>query len=364
MLEKSNKICYNKLGGLHNMKAPEYYDGTELLSKLDINGEKPEIYLCTSNRTGGKTTYFNKMSINKFKKGHGKFLLTYRYSYELCDCADKFFKDIANLFFPHDEMTSKSRAKGIFHELFLNEESCGYAVAINAADNIKKYSHVFNDANWQIFDEFQTESGRYCPDEVRKFISLHTSIARGNGKQYRKVPVYMIGNPVSIINPYYVELGISERLRDDTRFLRGDGWVLEQGYVKSASDAQKEAAFNRAFARNDYVAYSAECIYLNDSKAFIEKPTGKGRYLGTLKYNGVNYGLREFSEDGFIYCDDRPDLSHPLKITVTTADHEVNYVMLTRHDLFIDSMRYFFERGAFRFKDLRCKEAVLKALSY
>lgn len=35
----------------------KYYDGTKLLSMLDINGNKPEIYMCTTNRTGGKTTY-------------------------------------------------------------------------------------------------------------------------------------------------------------------------------------------------------------------------------------------------------------------------------------------------------------------
>ena len=79
---------------------------------------------------------------------------------------------------------------------------------------------------------------------------------------------------------------------------------------------------------------------------------------------GNNYGIREYINDGIIYCDDRPDMTHPNKISVTTDDHEVNYVMLKRHDIFLSSLRYLFERGSFRFKNLRCKEAVLKALSY
>ena len=54
-------------------------------------------------------------------------------------------------------------------------------------------------------------------------------MARGQGEQNRYLPVYMLSNPVSIINTYYVELGISSRLTDETRFLRGDGFVLEQG---------------------------------------------------------------------------------------------------------------------------------------
>ena len=341
-----------------------YYDGTKLLSMLDINGNKPEIYLCTTNRTGGKTTYFARLLVNSFLKKKEKFCLVYRFNYEIDDVADKFYKDIATLFFQGTVMTSKRKASGIYHELYIDNVSCGYAVSLNSADQLKKYSHLFSDVQRMFFDEFQSETNHYCSDEIRKLLSIHTSIARGQGEQIRYVPLYMCSNPVSIINPYYVELGISERLHDDTKFLRGDGFVLEQGFVESASKAQLESGFNRAFARNKYVSYSAENVYLNDNKAFIEKPKGSSRYLATLRYNGVDYGIREFLEEGIIYCDDRADGTFKDRITVTTEDHQINYVMLKRSDLFLSNLRYYVERGCFRFKDLRCKEAVLKALSY
>ena len=344
---------------------PQYYDGTKLLSMKDINGERPEIYLCTTNRTGGKTTYFGRLCINRFLDKGEKFALIYRYNYELDDVCDKFYKDIGSLFFPDHTMTNKRRASGMFHELFLDDVSCGYAISLNGADQIKKYSHLFSDVKRMIFDEFQSETNHYCNNEVEKLQSVHTSVARGQGEQVRYVPVYMLSNPVSIINPYYVAFGISSRLRDDTKFLKGDGFVLEQGFIDSASVAQKESGFNRAFGTNSkYSAYSSEGIYLNDNKSFIEKPNGKSRYICTLRYNGSEYGIREFAEDGIMYCDDRPDVTFSTKITVTTDDHNINYVMLKRNDFFLSNLRYLFERGAFRFKDLRCKEAVLSALSY
>ena len=86
--------------------------------------------------------------------------------------------------------------------------------------------------------------------------------------------------------------------------------------------------------------------------------------MTTLRYKGVEYDSREFAEDGIIYCDDRADSTNKNKITVTTDDHAINYVMLKINDFFITNLRWYFERGCFRFKDLRCKEAVLKALSY
>ena len=342
----------------------KYYDGTKLLSMKDINGNKPEIYMCTTNRTGGKTTYFGRLCVNRFLDKGEKFALIYRYNYELDDISDKFFKDIGTLFFSSHTMTSKRRASGIFHELFLDEKSCGYALSLNSADQIKKYSHLFSDIERMLFDEFQSETNHYCTDEIKKLISVHTSIARGQGEQVRYVPIYMLSNPVSIINPYYVQLKISTRLRDNTKFLRGDGFVLEQGFNETASKAQKLSGFNRAFSDNAYIAYSAESVYLNDNKAFVDKPSGKSIYLCTLKYNGTEYGVKEFTENGIIYCDDKPDTTFRTKITVTTNDHDVNYVMLKRNDFFLSNLRYLFERGCFRFKDLRCKEAVLTALSY
>lgn len=351
-----------------------YYDGTKLLSLLDINGNKPEIYLCTTNRSGGKTTYFNRYCVNKFLKGEGKFCLVYRFNYELDDVSDKFFKDIQGLFFNDYMMRSERRASGIYHELFLGKkdemddkeggDSCGYAVSLNSADILKKYSHLLNDTERMVMDEFQSETNHYCAGEIRKLISVHTSIARGGGKQVRYVPLYMISNAVSLLNPYYVQFGISDRLRDDTKFLRGKGWVMESGFIESASQAQLESGFNQAFADNEYIQYSAMNVYLNDSTAFIEKPTGKSRYICTIKCDGKNYGIREFDEDGIVYVDDRPDTSFPTKIAVTTDDHNVNYVMLKRNELFIINLRYYFERGCFRFKNLQCKSALLKAISY
>lgn len=341
-----------------------YYDGTKLLSLMDVKGLKPEIYLCTTNRSAGKTTYFSRLLVNKFLNDGSKFALIYRFNYELDDCADKFFKDIGPLFFPGLKMVSNRRASGIYHELFLDGKSCGYAISINSADTLKKYSHFFSDVERMFFDEFQSENSHYCSGEVRKLISLHTSIARGQGSFVRYVPIYMCANAVSIINPYYTALGVSERLRDDTKFLRGDGYVLEHGYVEGAAAAQMASGFNRAFAREDYVAYSAQNAYLNDNSAFIDKPKGKSRYVATLRYKGRDYGVREYPQDGVVYCDTRPDLSSPSKLSVTTSDHNINYVMLKANALFVDNLRYYFDRGCFRFQNLACKEAVLKALSY
>ena len=353
---------------------PQYYDGTRLLSLKDINGDVPEIYICTTNKTGGKTTYFSRLVVNRFLDGKGKFAIIYRFSYELKDCADKFFKDVGGLFFPKYYMRAESRGNGAYYEMFLVErgdtttknagKSCGYALALNNVDQIKRQSHQLSDVNRMVLDEFQSETNHYCSDEVGKLIAIHTAIARGQGKQTRYVPVYLLGNPVTLLNPYYVALGISNRIQKDTRFLRGEGFVMEQGYVESAANAMSQSGFNRALKGNRQIAYQQQAVYLNDNEAFVEKISGTSQYIATIKYNGREYAIRAFFERGVVYCDNRADSTFPLKLSLTTEDHNINYVMLRANQELIQKLRYYFDRGCFRFKDLMCKEVILKALSY
>lgn len=350
-----------------------YYDGTKLLSLKDINGNIPEIFIVTTNRTGGKTTYFNRLLMNRFIKNNMKFMLLYRFKTELSNISDKFFKDIRNLYFPHYTMSEKKKEKGAYIELYITKDdspnekiNCGYAVALNSADTVKRLSHLFSDVGEMLMDEFQSETGHYCNDEVNKFKSIHTSVARGKGEQTRYVPVFMLSNPVTLLNPYYAEMGISARLNTETKFLKGDGYVLEQGFVESASEAQLNSGFFRAFngANDKYNVYSAQGIYLRDSCNFIETPKGKNRYLLTLKYKGAEYGVRAYDDLGIIYCDNKPDTTYKSKIAVTTEDHAINYVMLKSNCDYLYRLKYYFEQGCFRFKDLKCKECIMTALSY
>lgn len=341
-----------------------YYDGTKLLSLKDINGNKPEIYLCTTNRTAGKTTYFNRLLVNRFKRKGEKFMLLYRYGYEIDDCADTFFKDIKGLFFPTDDMTQIKKSKGLYVELYLNNVHCGYAITLNNSEIVKKKSHLFSDTANMLLDEFQSETNKYCPDEITKFISVHASVARGQGEQTRYVPVFMCGNAVTILNPYFSAMNIGSRLRADTKFLRGEGFVLETGFVESASESLKNSAFNQAFAKNNYIAYASQNVYLNDNNAFVESPKGKGRYLMTIKYKGKDYGIVEFPEQGILWCNDSGDSSFRLKITATTEDHQINYVMLKNNSFLITNLRFYFDKGCFRFKNLQCKDTIINVLSY
>ena len=348
----------------------KFYDGSKLLSMKDMEKKTPEIFICTSNRSAGKTTFFCRKLVTDFIKKGKRFCLLYRYAYECNNVADKFFNDVGQLFFPDYVMTQEPGEKDTFVYLYLqirddpnSKVLCGYCVALNKATALKKLSHLIQ-CDIIYFDEFQPEDGQYAPSEISKFQSVHTSLARGKGEQVKYLPVILVSNYVSVLNPYYTALGISNRLQSNTNFLRGRGWVLEQGFNASASNAQKLSAFNRAFEGSDYTKYASEKFYLNDDTSLISKIEGDNQYVLTFRFEKQDYAIRNFFTLGLIYVNKKIDDSNTNRYAVSSDDMNEYTRLMKSNSILLARLRELFDAGAFRFYDLECKNALFNLISY
>lgn len=340
-----------------------YYNPSVIMNMKDLDGLQPSIYMVSTNRSAGKTTGFLLESLKNFKENKKKTILLYRYQYEL-STSNKIYTDVLNLYSDYgQEMTVVSNAKGLFYELFLDGESFGYSLSMGNPDTLKKYSPLFTDVDFIIFDEFQTESGKYLPKEVQKLQSILLTIARGGGEQSRHVNVYMLSNNVSIMNPYYIEFGIHKRLKHDTKFMRGHGWVAEFGYNASASENIKHNAISRAFSNSDYIKYSTEQSYLKMTDSFISKPTGKSKYIYTLIHDGVAYGVRDCFEYGIIHVSKKVDKTCKQVVTFKAADHNQVTMMLSHYCWLWKNIKDAYYNGCLRFDDIQTKNAIFDILS-
>jgi hypothetical protein len=343
----------------------QYYSCKYLLTLKDCNGKLPDIYISDGNRTAGKSVAWKTLLVDRFLKGKdiNQFILVFRNKYEMADCHSTFFTDIQRLFYQGHEMTSKKVAEGLIMEMFLDGETCGFACPLSMATKLKKLSPLFSRVGAMFFDEYQDESNRYLSGEVEKLMSLHTTVARGDGKQSRRVPLYMASNTVSMLNPYYNALGINKMLKSDTKFLRGDGWVMERTYNESAKKAFVEAGFNRAFKGSNYFAYASENVYLNDNNSLIEQPQGTAKYELSVKYNGYWYCCRRY--DNMMYVDEGADMTYPVRICFNVDDvTDDRAVMVGRSHYMVITLRDWFSSGRMRFKNLKCKNMMLDLLSY
>lgn len=324
--------------------------------------------MCVSNRTAGKTTFYNKLVFGRAIKSHAQFMLVFRKCYDLSDVAMSFW-DTIRKFFPGWEVTEQSHKRGVIKSIWAkcgenDPILAGWAVSLSTIEVLKRSSALFSHVESMIFDEFILEKDSYLDDELNSLISLHTSVARGYGEMVRRVELIMMGNPFTMLNPYYTHFGIPDRLKADTTYLRGHGWVFEQSVNVDSLTAQQTSSFNRAFAGQRYTAYAAEGIYFNDNLALVGKLKGRMRYICTLVSGEYEYGVMESYRYRCIYVTDKADSSYPMRIACKADDITPTTFLFTQNNFMVTSLREAFRNGNMRFKNLDCKKAFMAAVKY
>lgn len=334
-----------------------FYSEKPLLNKKDINGLRPEVLLSTGNRSTGKTTAWTRRFIEEFLDHKAKTAYLYRYAGELKQISSKIFSEVVSLFFKGLDYADAPLVDNAGVEIFLDGQPAGYAIAINAAEKIKKNSHLMNDVEAIYFDEFISESMQYVPGEFEKFASIHTSLARGEGKHVRFLPTIMCGNVSSVINPYFVELDIATKIGPHTRWYQGDGFVLEQNHNKAAAKALQQSAFGRAFKNSEYMRHASKNFYLNDKSNFISVPKRNGQYILTLKHQGKYYAVRNLEREGLWYISGGADRGFPIRLAVLYEDCDPQFTMAN----YATYKQIFYQRfaeGTIRFSDILAQNAA------
>lgn len=338
----------------------KYYDGTKLISLKDINGMDPDVYVCQGNRTAGKTVYYNSLLLNKFLKKDQQFMLLFRKVYEMDGALESFMGKLRCKGYKADYKTI-NMARGFIKLFIINDKTAGFATYLGGANVVKKYSYLFENVWNVLFDEFQPEDSKYLEKEIDKFRSIRTSVARGAGKRNRDVKFYLVSNAVSLVNPYYNAMGIGKRMKPDSKFIRGNGWVFESTYNQTAANEQMDSAFNRAFGMDDYAKYSIMNCYLADNDNFIEKRTGGMKYVCNIIVDGSYYGVF-LCNDGIYYCSQKVNKNFGIVYVVETNYHSENTIRIERTDVVIAMLKKAFDYGMIRFENLMCKNALLQLM--
>lgn len=360
----------------------DFYTLDEIRSKTDLNGNKPSLYIISGDRSAGKTTSVLDHMTKHFLETGRKFGILVRTQLELSGTGMIFNELLArkpeyNVY--GDMIEDTKGVQGVFRKLCFTTQDCytedwendgkiekqythcGYVVSMSNQDRLKKYSPAFQDVDIWMFDEFQIEKGKYLKNEVETILSIILSVGRGGGKAIRDIELYMLSNKVSLINPYFVALGISKRLRDNTHFMRGNGWILEIVDKPKIRNAIQNNNLVQAFSTTKYASWAIEGIYLNNDKAFIKKPSGLCRYILSILYSGHKYGIYEYT-NGLVYVTSRAEDSFKTIVTVSPSEHNENTLMFAGNSNMWKSLKNAFTYGLMRFSDAEAKNMMLDVL--
>lgn len=344
----------------------DFYNSTKILSMKDLDGEEPSIRIVCGNRTAGKTFNFMRLLLRRFTKKNQKFMLIVRNKLEMEGVAEAMFKPLAQQLeeFKGKILKSKPIAKGIYYDIFLDDEHCGYVVALNNVNQLKRVSGQFVDVENMFFDEFMSETGKYLNQEVHLLESLYISVARGHGEHIRNVQLFMCSNTISVLNPYFVTFGIHKRINSNTTFLRGNGWVLERTHNTSASTAIKSSSFARAFQDSKYLSYATDNTYLLDNDKFVEKMPIPPNSLPLFNITKGDKTIGVWETKECLYISEKHNKNLTLNVVFNLEDHNINYIMLQKTNNYVSYIKKCFEAGYIRFADIECKNIFIDFLGY
>lgn len=340
----------------------KYFNGNQILNTKDINKNKPEIFIVESLRGDGKSTFFGKKLCDDFYKEGKKFGVIVRNKYEVTSVGEMVEGWVKTLYYPDMKMVTKKEMEGAYTSIWWNGVLCGYGLPLSMSKKIKNHSNRLSEISQLMFDEFQPDDDSYLTNEVQKLISIHTSIARGPNEGIKYVPLYMCCNRYSIFNPYYVEFGITGRLKTDTKILKGNGFVYQFHKNNYIYEKHKNSSFLAAFQEKNMLDVTGDGYLSGDEKIDILNLNTEKKYLCTLAVEGLLYGvyLTYLENRVIIFVTDKPDI-HCRRVVGTTYADIVNFQTNNMDEIvFKKKLEYMFVKGNVRFKNPESKDAFIK----
>lgn len=337
----------------------EHYNNEKLITSLDADGEAPCFFIvCSKERGPGKTFSFSKTLMEKWFNEQKKFVILTRNMGDLGNVAAGILDGYLQYAHPSISITEKIQMKGVFSKVYAEtgtgedkvSEEIGYVIPIRAADQIKKISSMFYDTWCFFFDEFQPlNRSVYLKDEVDLLYTIYKSIARGEGKAVRYMPIFMCSNTITLGNPYFTALGLNRAIQSNTRFYKGHGVVFENCDVAGLKEMHESSSIDRALA--PHKAKQGNNMWINDSDALVCKPDKWGRayYVCTLRYQHETIGVLQY-QNGITYLSRKIDSSCNLIYSLTLDDNTLN-IPLLRTRTYVDTLRQNFFKGNIRVQD-------------
>ena len=302
----------------------------------------------------GKSYSSKRHVINRFVKKGEEFVYLRRYKTELKSSVPKFFDDIkANSEFPKNDMKVKNNM------FYIDGKVAGYALPLSTANILKSTS--FAKVKTIIFDEFIIDKGcyHYLQNEVEQFLDIIETIGR-----LREVKVFMLGNAISITNPYFTYFNLTLPYNSDIALFK-DGSILVN-YIKNEEyrKVKKNSRFGKLIEGTEYGKYAIDNEFLRDSKAFIRKKDKSSKFFFILILNTKPYGVWNDYKNGFMFISEDYDPNCPVRYAINSKDHSESSVLLrVRNSPLIKSIIDHYRLARLCFESQKTKNLFLETLS-
>jgi hypothetical protein len=289
-------------------------------------------------RGGGKTFNSLKHCIEKFLKDGSEFIYLRRRVVDLDDSCNgskgsgDLFSDIrAKGYFPeHDLKVVADKSGG--YNFYCGDKVMGYGKALSTANSRRSTSKP--NVKRILFDEFLIDdtvgtNQKYLNNghEMFAFNNFYETIARG-----RDIPVMFIGNAFSMVNPYFLELGIRISNIENNKIYKGKSWTVLFWKDEEFLAEREKTQFYQATKDSKFNEHAFGNTFYLDRKDFIKKRPVDTEHQFSLVYLDKAYGVWVDWEKGAYYVSSKgANTSREKTISMSLSDNKPNNVSIRRY---------------------------------
>lgn len=336
-----------------------YYNCGKLIRKA-LCREKPcTIAISTTTRSIGKTSYFVLFNYFLRKQTGCNICYIVRQVNELKNYHMVFADIIEYYHLEVEDLRTKIIVPDTLAAIYDKNGLFSYVACIKKADTLKKYSALFRDTECIVVEEYQLEAGKMVKNEPELLKTMIRSIGRGHGKLVREVFTALLGNTITLLNPYLVYFGIAPKYRGKDEIIIHNRIAAEFSLFNEASKQMAEHSITDIFASSDY-DIGKSFLYAADT--FVTKIPTKTRYIFTILYGKDAIGIREDLKSTKCYCVPNIDPNCKTVMVFQANEMQENAQMMKRYCYSWKFLEARFNNGKLFFANLKIKQLMFDLL--
>lgn len=220
-----------------------------------------------------------------------------------------------------------------------------------------------------VFDEALIDKSidtytRYLPNEFSLFQNLIGTLQRYSEKDSSGKPrlrVYLMGNAVDLINPYFAKLGITEPPNFGGQWFAGKTWYFyypdpKNFAIKASNSQMAERLGDRA---GDYGNQ-----FDTDASKFIESKPSRAKFSFGVVYRGEQFGVWGDLKEGLYFINTKIPKETDIPIyALSTSDSKPNYIVAKRANKTLQNLADLYCYGILRYDKPATREHFNEVLS-
>lgn len=353
---------------MENSNKYSYYDWEKTLSY------DSEVTMVLTSRGRGKTYGIRLQAIRDAINKDFNFVEICRYKQELSGVMSGYFdKIVSNNEFPEYTFKVENKKAYIAKRPDDQEEKIkkdqwkqiGYFVALSEQQALKK--HTFSNVRRIIFDEAVMDKHdklhHYLYREFDILTNLIDTISRQRPNEKTNCRLYLLGNSVDLLNPYFQRFGISKPPK------YGYTWYNNKHFLLHYEEAKDWGKDRIATTMVGHMVSNEEGNRIMDNtfninNDFIEIKPKNATFRFGIVYENIKYGVWFDWNNGLVYINSKipSNTSCPI-FALTLSDNKINYLMAKKSENSLKAISDLVCQGLVRYSNAGIKESFSRVLS-